>query len=254
MPYTERSRDNLLREGIHPQRILRHRQPDQGGAGPPRRSRSTPRTPSSGSGSSRAATCCCTVHRQETVDVEERLRSLLEGCRACAEELELPLDLQRPSAHARPARGVRRSDSRRARPVRTPAVRASSTSSRCESNARCVLTDSGTVQEECCIFGVPTVTCATPPSGRRPSSAGATCSAASTGGDSPLCAGRFGAAERVGSAPRVSCRERQQHRGQDPPRRLRLPYGPGLVRVRRCGGRGLTSGTSGFLPVSAGWP
>ena len=27
-----------------------------------------------------------------------------------------------------------------------------------ERNARCVLTDSGTVQEECCIFGVPTVT------------------------------------------------------------------------------------------------
>ncbi len=27
-----------------------------------------------------------------------------------------------------------------------------------ERNARCVLTDSGTVQEECCIIGVPTVT------------------------------------------------------------------------------------------------
>ena len=27
-----------------------------------------------------------------------------------------------------------------------------------ERNARCVLTDSGTVQEECCIMGVPTVT------------------------------------------------------------------------------------------------
>ena len=27
-----------------------------------------------------------------------------------------------------------------------------------ERHARCVLTDSGTVQEECCIFGVPTVT------------------------------------------------------------------------------------------------
>ena len=67
------------------------------------------------------------------------------------------------------------------------ALRASSTSSRWSSHARCVLTDSGTVQEECCIIGVPRSPCATPPSGRRPSSAAATCSAGvGAGGDPPL--------------------------------------------------------------------
>jgi len=155
MPYTNRSRDNLLREGIHPSRILvtgnpikevldRHEDPIQ---------RSEALTEL---GVNPRAYLLLTVHRQETVDVENRLRSLLQGATQSARELDLPLVF---SAHPRTRSRIQQFgvslDDEAIRPYEPfgffdfVAL---------ERHARCVLTDSGTVQEECCIMGVPTVT------------------------------------------------------------------------------------------------
>jgi UDP-N-acetylglucosamine 2-epimerase (non-hydrolysing) len=155
MPYTNRSRDNLLREGIHPNRILvtgnpikevldRHEDQVQ---------RSEVLTELAvGPGEY----LLLTVHRQETVDIEDRLRSLLRGAVQSAKELELPLVF---SAHPRTRSRIEQFgvslDNEAIRPYEPfgffdfVAL---------ERHARCVLTDSGTVQEECCIMGVPTVT------------------------------------------------------------------------------------------------
>ena len=97
-----------------------------------------------------------TAHRQETVDVEQRLRSLIAGVLAVAEAHDLPIVASiHPRTRSRlEAFGVPFDDGR---------VRGGDTFGffefvALERHARCVLSDSGTVQEECCIFGVPTVT------------------------------------------------------------------------------------------------
>jgi UDP-N-acetylglucosamine 2-epimerase len=97
-----------------------------------------------------------TVHRQETVEVEERLRSLLRGAAAGAEELGLPLIFSvHPRTRARLEEFEIDLDAEHVRPYE-PFGFFDFVS--LEGHARCVLTDSGTVQEECCIMGVPTVT------------------------------------------------------------------------------------------------
>ena len=155
MPYTNRSRDNLLREGIHPSRILVTGNPikevmdryengvaaskalDDLGVGP-------------------GGYLLLTVHRQETVDVEERLRSLMRGAVEGAKELGVPLVFSvHPRTRSRLDEFALTLDEQTVRPYEPfgffdfVAL---------ERHARCVLTDSGTVQEECCIMGVPTVT------------------------------------------------------------------------------------------------
>ena len=155
MPYTNRSRDNLLREGIHQSRILVTGNPikevmDHHAEG----------IASAGAlddlGVKRGEYLLATVHRQETVDVERRLRSLLQGAVEGATELDIPLVFSvHPRTRSRlDAFGIEL-DERVVRPYEPfgffdfVAL---------ERGARCVLTDSGTVQEECCIMGVPTVT------------------------------------------------------------------------------------------------
>ena len=155
MPYTNRSRDNLLREGIHQSRILvtgnpikevLDRHEEQIG-----RSKALEDV-----GVSRGEYLLLTVHRQETVDFESRLRDLLRGATESARELDLPLVF---SAHPRTRSrieefGVPMDDE----VVRPYAPFGFFDFVSLERHARCVLTDSGTVQEECCIMGVPTVT------------------------------------------------------------------------------------------------
>jgi UDP-N-acetylglucosamine 2-epimerase (non-hydrolysing) len=155
MPYTNRSRDNLLREGIHPSRILVTGNPikevmdvheDRIAASPALTEL----------GVEPGGYLLLTVHRQETVDVEERLRSLLKGAVEGANELGLPLVFSvHPRTRSRLEEFGLSVDQEPFRPYEPfgffdfVAL---------ERHARCVLTDSGTVQEECCIMGVPTVT------------------------------------------------------------------------------------------------
>ena len=80
MPYTERSRENLLREGFHPSASLVDRQPDQGGAGPPRRAdRGLHRARRLGL--ERGEYLLLTLHRQETVDSTSGSRAARRGRR-----------------------------------------------------------------------------------------------------------------------------------------------------------------------------
>jgi len=155
LPYTNRSRDNLLREGIHQSRILvtgnpikevmdHHReQIDASGA-------------LDDLGVKSGEYLLLTVHRQETVDVESRLRSLLQGAVEGARELGVPLVFSvHPRTRSRlDAFGLALDKD----VVRSYEPFGFFDFVGLERNARCVLTDSGTVQEECCIMGVPTVT------------------------------------------------------------------------------------------------
>jgi UDP-N-acetylglucosamine 2-epimerase (non-hydrolysing) len=157
LPYTQGSRRNLLREGISPNRILvtgnpirevlDHHAADIDAAADGVLERL---------GVQRGGYLLLTAHRQETVDIEPRLRSLMAGVLAVAEAHGLVIVASvHPRTRSRLAEfGV---------PFDGERVRGGETFGffefvALERHARCVLSDSGTVQEECCILGVPTVT------------------------------------------------------------------------------------------------
>jgi UDP-N-acetylglucosamine 2-epimerase (non-hydrolysing) len=155
MPYTERSRSNLLAEGIESDSILVTGNPikevmDRHAAAIDR-SDVLDRL-----GVDDGGYLVLTAHRQETVDVEGRLSSLVDGVTGIARELELPLVC---SVHPR----TRAKLESFAVTLGGDGVVVSPPLGfldfvKLERHARCVLTDSGTVQEECCILGVPAVT------------------------------------------------------------------------------------------------
>jgi UDP-N-acetylglucosamine 2-epimerase (non-hydrolysing) len=157
LPYTEGSRRNLLREGIEPQRILV--------TGNPIREvldHYAEQTAAAADGAMErlgvepGRFLLLTAHRQETVDVEERLRALVAGVLGVAEAHDLPIVASvHPRTRSRlEAFGVPFDDGR----LLGGGTFGFFEFVALERAARCVLTDSGTVQEECCIFGVPAVT------------------------------------------------------------------------------------------------
>ena len=155
MPYTERSRANLLREGVEGHRIyvignpilevVQHHEGVIGQSDVLDRLGLEPRK-----------YFLVTMHREENVDIEERLRSLTQALVLLHKEYRLPIVC---SLHPRTRDRMRRYD-----------VEPSSVQIEfhppfgffdfiaLERSALCVLSDSGTVQEECCIFKVPNVT------------------------------------------------------------------------------------------------
>ncbi len=155
MPYTERSRANLLREGIEGQcicvtgnpilEVIQHYDSAIRQSGVLQRL-----------GLTAGKYFLVTMHREENVDVEERLRSLVGGVELLQREYGVPVIC---SVHPRTRNRMQRYD-----------VVAASDQIRLhepfgffdfialERNAFCVLSDSGTVQEECCIFRVANVT------------------------------------------------------------------------------------------------
>ncbi|MFN8163268.1 MAG: UDP-N-acetylglucosamine 2-epimerase (non-hydrolyzing) [Solirubrobacterales bacterium] len=155
MPYTERSRANLLREGIAPQRIFVTGNPikevlDHHAA------QIDASDVLSRLGVEAGGYLLLTMHRQETVDVEERLRALVQGVIETAEDQRLSLIC---SMHPRTRAKLEVFNV----PLESERVQVMPAMGffdfvKLERHARCVLSDSGTVQEECCIFGVPAVT------------------------------------------------------------------------------------------------
>lgn len=155
LPYTERSRDNLAREGIHASRILvtgnpileileRHR-----GA-----------VDSSGVldtlGLEPGGYFLVTAHRAENVDPEARLRSLMASLELISREYGLPVIV---STHPRTRNRMASLEGLRVDPgVRFAEPFGLPDFVRLEKGASCVLSDSGTVQEECCILRIPNVT------------------------------------------------------------------------------------------------
>lgn len=155
LPYTERSRMNLLREGIEGRRIyvtgnpiyevIQHHRDLIGQSDIHRRL-----------GVSRGEYFLVTMHREENVDVEARLRSLIAALELLQREYTLPVICStHPRTHARMERfGLKAQNSQ----IQFCQPFGFFDFISLEENAFCVLSDSGTVQEECSIFRVANVT------------------------------------------------------------------------------------------------
>lgn len=155
LPYTQRSKDNLVREGIERERIYVTGNPI----------REVLETYSHQIDASDVLTrlnvnpfdyFLVTLHRAENVDIPERLQSFVKALSTIAEIFDKDVLV---SVHPRTAEkfeqyGVRPESGR----VRLLEAFGFFDFVKLEKNALGVLTDSGTVQEECAIFGVPNVT------------------------------------------------------------------------------------------------
>ena len=155
MPYTYRSKENLVREGVPRERIfvtgnpifevLEHYADRIDASDVLDRLGVTGRD-----------FFLVTLHRAENVDPPDRLHAFLTGLAQLADEHAKPMIV---SVHPRTADAMKRyglsSESDR---VRLMPPLGFFDFVKLEKNAFCVLSDSGTVQEECCIFGVPNAT------------------------------------------------------------------------------------------------
>jgi len=97
-----------------------------------------------------------TVHRAENVDVEERLKQIVDSLSLISKEFNLPIIC---SIHPRTKDKLKKFKIEiNDKNIKLMEPFGFFDFVKLEKNARLVLTDSGTVQEECCIFRVPTVT------------------------------------------------------------------------------------------------
>ncbi len=156
LPYTERSRANLLREGICGERIfvtgnpiyevLQHYRTSIDASDILERLDLEP-----------GAYFLVTMHRAENVDIESRLRALMAALERLYQIYGTTIVC---SLHPR----TRDTMKRFGLPGQTyPGIQFHAPFGlfdfiHLEQHARCVLSDSGTVQEECCIFHAPNVT------------------------------------------------------------------------------------------------
>ncbi|HEY6779344.1 MAG TPA: UDP-N-acetylglucosamine 2-epimerase (non-hydrolyzing), partial [Thermoleophilaceae bacterium] len=155
LPYTARSREYLLREGIDPDRIhvsgnpirdvLEHFRGQWESSDVLERL-----------GLGAGGYVLATVHRQESVDVPDRLRSICAGLSLLAATLDLPVVW---SLHPRTREKLGALESKLDRRVRLEQPFGFFDFVRLEAGAALAVTDSGTVQEECSLLGTPTVTC-----------------------------------------------------------------------------------------------
>jgi UDP-N-acetylglucosamine 2-epimerase (non-hydrolysing) len=155
LPYTTISRNHLMREGKPPQRVHLTGNPIYEVIERYRSEIQRVR-PLESFGLKPKQYMVVTAHRAENVDPPQRLRSLLEGLDRVAEQFACPVLV---SLHPR----TRDHMKRHGLTTRHPSVRYSHPFNffefiHLQQHARCVLTDSGTVQEESCILGVPSVT------------------------------------------------------------------------------------------------
>jgi UDP-N-acetylglucosamine 2-epimerase (non-hydrolysing) len=153
MPYTYRSAENLVREGIERQRVfvtgnpikevLDHYAEQIDAADPFTQFDVEP-----------GKYFLVTAHRAETTDVPERLSALVAALNGAVEKYGMPALC---SLHPRTADKMKQFGVAEGAVTFVPPMGLFDFV-RLEKEAFCVLSDSGTVQEECCIFGVPTVT------------------------------------------------------------------------------------------------
>lgn len=155
MPYTYRSKENLVREGIPRERIfvtgnpifevLEYHHRDIAGSDALARYGLSPQ-----------GYFLVTMHRAENVDVEHRLRSLLSGLQRIAAAYSQPVlcSLHPRTRSKMESFGI----GSLSEGIRFVEPMGFFDFINLERQARCVLSDSGTVQEECAILGVPSVT------------------------------------------------------------------------------------------------
>ena len=155
MPYTERSRQNLLKEGIDGQKIfvtgnpilevINHYNPEIAKSQIHKKL-----------GLKKKKYFLVTLHRAENVDLKPRLKNLLDALDQVQKQYKFPIIL---SLHPRTRQKIAQFVIKLSNPdihfIDPPGFFSFIA---LERNAFCVLSDSGTVQEECCIFKVPNVT------------------------------------------------------------------------------------------------
>ncbi|MBW7474529.1 UDP-N-acetylglucosamine 2-epimerase (non-hydrolyzing) [Paenibacillus oenotherae] len=156
MPYTSYSKGNLLREGFPSNRIvqtgnpihevIQHYMPDIEASGVLNRL-----------GLEAGNYMLVTAHRAENVDRPERLASILEGLNRVAGRFGQRIIC---SIHPRTRSRIEAGhiDASIDERVELHEPLGFFDFVQLERHASCAITDSGTVQEECCLFGVPTVT------------------------------------------------------------------------------------------------
>jgi len=153
MPYTERSKENLIKEGIERERIFVIGNPIYEVL-----KVFNEKIEASGIlerlNVKQNEYFLMTLHRAENVDLLERLEKILEGVSKIADEFGKPVLV---SVHPRTAEKLRLVR------IRLDGIILLQPFGffdfvKLEKNALAVLTDSGTVQEECAIFGIPNVT------------------------------------------------------------------------------------------------
>jgi UDP-N-acetylglucosamine 2-epimerase (non-hydrolysing) len=155
MPYTNRSRENLLREGVAGERVYVTGNPIKEVID--RHALSIARSQMLETlGLEPGRYFLVTMHRAENVDLEERLRGFVEAFGSLADEYGMPVICSfHPRTRSRVEKfgvAVDRAGLRFLEPFGFFDFLA------LERDAFCILSDSGTVQEEACILGVPNVT------------------------------------------------------------------------------------------------
>lgn len=154
MPYTQRSKDNLVREGIERERIfvtgnpikevLDHFEDEIEASGAMKSLDVKP-----------FDYFVVTLHRAENVDPPDRLKRIFDGLDAVSQKIGKPVLV---SVHPRTAEKLEKSNVKPAANVRLLKAMGFFDFVKLEKNALAVLTDSGTVQEECAILRVPNIT------------------------------------------------------------------------------------------------
>jgi len=154
MPYTQRSAENLVREGIERERIYV--------IGNPINEVIQAHLPQIGKSDALARLeleakgyFLVTMHRAENVDDRDRLSQLLEGLGKIRAHYDLPVVV---SLHPRTADKMRNFGFEIGEGIRAIAPLSFFDFMALESQAYCLISDSGTVQEECSILKVPSVT------------------------------------------------------------------------------------------------
>lgn len=155
MPYTTRSKENLVREGIERDRIFVTGNPikevldtfaDQIEASEVMKSLSV----------KPFEYFLVTLHRAENVDNAERLTKIFDGLAEVATKFGKEVLV---SVHPRTAEKIEQHGVRHSSPnIRLLKALGFFDFIKLEKNSLAVLTDSGTVQEECAIFGIPNIT------------------------------------------------------------------------------------------------
>jgi UDP-N-acetylglucosamine 2-epimerase (non-hydrolysing) len=155
MPYTERSRANLLREGIPGHRIFVTGNPileviDH------YQERIEASSALTDLGVEKGRFFLVTMHRAENVDIEDRLRALTTALESLNREYGFPIlcSLHPRTRSKMKAFGLSTDNSA----IRFLEPLGFFDFIALERQAFCAVSDSGTVQEECCIFQVPNVT------------------------------------------------------------------------------------------------
>lgn len=155
LPYTPQSKENLINEGIPRNRIILSGNPIYEVL----ENYKTQIEQSdilSSLGLQKNDYFLVTTHRAENVDYEDRLREIIRGINLAAELYQKRVIC---SIHPRTKSKIESHSSLSVHPlVEFHEPFGFFDFVQLEKNAFCVLTDSGTVQEECCLFHVPTVT------------------------------------------------------------------------------------------------